>query len=137
MKKILLAILLCVSLCACSEKQANGFIESDVQEILTKIANKDTFLIVINTEECYSCDTFKSEIEKVVEKNDLHVYTLNYQDISDVDNDQLNIALGKYSTWPAAFYVVESEIPQTNKYEYSLDPEGWKTWLENMKIIKA
>lgn len=136
MKKAVLALILCISLCACSSNTESGFISIDVQDVLTKIANKDTFLIIIDNDECYSCDAFKEELSDVIEKNKLRVYTLNYSDNSEVDIDQLNIALGKYSSWPAAFYVVEGEIPQTNLYEYSIDPEGWQTWLENMKIIK-
>ena len=110
-----------------------------MQDVLTKISNKDTFLIIINnagsSEDCYSCNEFENELKEVVEKHNLTLYTLNCYDIGEVDMDQLNIALGKYQTWPAAFYVVEGEIPQINKYEYSLDPEGWQTWLKDMKII--
>lgn len=139
MKKVLIALTLCISLCACSPKNEEGFIAVDVQEILTKISNKDTFLIVINNYEssdsCYTCSEFEEELKDIVEKHNVNVYTFNSYDVSEVDIDQLNIALGDYTSWPTAFYVVEGEIPFINKYEYSLDPEGWQTWLENMKII--
>lgn len=135
MKKILLALLLCFSLCACSSQSQEGFVSIDVQNVLTKISNKDTFLVIINNEGCYSCDTFKEELQETVDKNGLTIYTLNYDSITEVDIDQLNIALGKYTSWPVAFYVVEGEIPKINKYEYSTDPEGWQKWLEDMKII--
>lgn len=139
MKKMLLAFILCISLCGCQPKNEDGFVSIDVQDVLTKISNKDTFLIIINnsssSDDCYSCNEFENEIKDTVEKHNLTVYTLNCYDIGEVDMDQLNIALGKYSTWPVAFYVVEGEISQINKYEYSLNPEGWQTWLKDMKII--
>lgn len=138
MKKVLIALVLCISLCACSPKNDEGFITVDVQEILTKISNKDTFLIVINNYEssdsCYTCSEFEEELQELIDKN-INVYTFNSYDVGEVDIDQLNIALGDYTSWPTAFYVVEGEIPLSNKYEYSLDPEGWQTWLENMKIL--
>lgn len=138
MKKVLLALVLCISLCACSQKDEEGFITVDVQEILTKISNKDTFLIVINNYEssdsCYTCSEFEKELQVLIDQK-INIYTFNSFDVGEVDIDQLNIALGDYTSWPTAFYVVEGEIPLSNKYEYSLNPEGWQTWLENMKIL--
>lgn len=135
MKKLSVLLLLSVMLFGCGSGKQEGYVNIDTQETLSKIANKNTFLLMIRNDDCYSCDALEEDLNPVVEKNNLTIYTLNYSDISEAEVDQLKIALGKYETWPVLFYVVDGEVSNLNKYEYSFHPEGWKTWLENMKII--
>ena len=136
MKKISVLLLLSVVVFGCGKQSEDGYVSVDTQETLSKIANKNTFLLMIENEDCYSCDALEEDLNTIMDSEELTIYTLNYSAISEAEVDQLNIALGKYETWPVLFYVVDGEVTKLNKFEYSQNPEGWKTWLENMKIIK-
>ncbi len=136
MKKLSVLLMISVLLFGCTSGNEEGYISIDTQEALGKIANKNTFILMISNDDCYSCAAFEEELDSVIKSDKLKIYTLNFSDISEAEVDQLNIALGKYETWPVLFYVVEGEVSNLNKFEYSRDPEGWRTWLKNMKIIK-
>lgn len=138
MKKIGIALLLIMmlSMSACSEKAEYGFQDINSSDVMNKITNKETFLLLIVHEDSYACDTFIDEVKPTVQENNMVLQVLDGTDMEASIKDQLNIALGDYSSWPVLFYVKDGTINITDKYEYSLEPEGWKTWMQNMKLIK-
>lgn len=138
MKKTLLAVLfimICIT-SACTRDKSSGFQNIESDRVIDKIANKDTFLLIIEHSGSYACEIFKNEIKSTVDKNKLLVYVLDESDMDASIKDQLNIAIGDYSSWPTMFYIKDGSLIITDKYEYSKDPEGWMTWMENMKLIK-
>lgn len=135
MKKIMLAILTVFMLSACNGNAETGFIASNVQNVLNKISNQESFLVLIEKKDCYSCQMFREDIQNAIEKNKLNIDTICDDDISDSDRDQLQIALRENRSWPVLFYVKEGSVSELAVYEYSLDPEGWEQWLIDMKLI--
>lgn len=135
-KGIVLLFILMLSMSACSKKTEHGFQDINSSDVMSKISNKETFLLLIVHEDSYACDTFIEEIKPTVQDNNLVLQVLDGTDMDESIKDQLNIALGDYSSWPSLFYVKDGTITITDKYEYSLEPEGWKSWMTNMKLIK-
>ena len=135
MKRIILAILMVLLISGCSGTNESGWISSDAQTVLNKIANKESFLVLIDKNDCYSCEMLKEDLNDCVSENKLDIQVINDYDISDSNRDQLQIALGKNSSWPVLYYVKEGSVSELLVYEYSLDPEGWKQWLIDMKLI--
>lgn len=136
MKKIIIISCLFL-LVACQSNTADiGLKEISGEDIVLKTANKETFFVMISNDDCYSCEVFQKEVEPILEDQQVLLYELNVNELEESIVDQVEIALGSYSSWPALFYVQEGEIAPTNKYEYSLDPEGWMIWMQNMGFIK-
>lgn len=135
-KKLFMLLLVMLMASGCTKKNTETFQIIEGSNVLTKIENKETFILLIGNEDCYSCDMLKEDIEEEAEKNGLVIYEVNSAKVETKVLDQISIAIGTYDTWPTLFYVVDGEIPLNNKYEYTLDPEGWKTWLKNMNLIK-
>lgn len=139
-KSLLVFLLLCSCLfSACSKYEEYGFVEVSGSEIISRITNKETLVVMIINDNSYSCDMFMQESESVFEEAKIKVHVLNEADIEDSQSmkDQLEIALGDYNSWPALFYVKEGTISAVDKYEYSMDPEGWKKWLQTTQLIRT
>ncbi len=137
MRKNITLILLCLLfLGGCKQETQYGFVHSDVNTIINKTINDESFLVMISNSDCYSCDVFIEDNHASLQKDEIIVYTLNYSTLSLTDVDRLEIALGSYTTWPVVFSVVEGSVLPVNKYEYSRDAEGWQAWLLAMGIIK-
>ncbi len=136
MKKCILLLVCLLTFTACTEKDNKTLKRTSVNEIVTKIQNKETFVMVLGSKDCYSCKMLKEEMSDTIKENNITLYGVNSQDLTSTQLDQLNIAAGNFETLPVLFYVVKGEVPLGNRYEYTLDPEGWSTWLSNMKLIK-
>lgn len=121
---------------ACTKKDSETLKLMNVSEIMTKIQNKETFLIVVGSKDCYSCKMLKEEMDDVAKENEIILYGIDSGKLSAAQFDQLKITAGNFETLPVLFYVVNGEVPLGNSYEYTLNPEGWNTWLSNMKLIK-
>ena len=135
-KKIFVSILL-VLLCSCSSAQEVGFIDSSAEEVLNKITNLDTFVFMIAHEDSYANKIFIEESEELIEKNNISVYTVYEDKIDETLKEQLEIALGRYNSWPVLFYIKEGTITSKDKYEYCKDPEGWQIWMEDTGLIHS
>ena len=138
MKKILI-ILLLICMCGCTMEKEAGFVNISGEEVVNKVTNKETFLLMVTYENSYACEIFEKEIEPVLVEENILMYVLDEAAILENDSlmEQIDIALKEYSSWPAMFYIVEGSIAKNHLYEYSLDPEGWQTWMENTGIIKT
>ncbi len=137
MKKINVLILLVVLLSGCSdEKSYESFTTSTVSAVIDKMNNSESFLFMITTEDCYSCDMFVEDATDILTENELTIETLNYAEFSNNEMEQLQIAVGSYSSWPTIFYIVEGKVYPISKYEYVKDAEGWDAWLIKTELIK-
>ena len=137
MKRIqkIFMVVFALTLMACSATQESGFIDSDVQTILDKITLDETFIILIETDECYSCEQLRLDLADTVSAESLDIYVINTEDLSESDADQLSITIGDYPSWPTLFYILNGEVASNGVYEYSTNPEGWQSWLIEMGIL--
>lgn len=141
MKKTCVILLLLIILIGCdktittSTSTYEAFKESSVSSVVDKIYNAESFLLMITNENCYSCDMYVEDVSDTLVENELTIYTLNYADLSDNEIEQLQIAVGSYTSWPTIFYVVEGKTYPVSTYEYTMDAEGWEAWLIKMELI--
>lgn len=113
-----------------------GIEEISAEDVVLKVTNKETFLVMVSNENSYACDTFIEEVKPILKENNIVLYDFNVNDVEASELDQVEISLGEYTSWPTLFYVQDGEIAPTNHYEYSLDPEGWMLWMQNMGFIQ-
>lgn len=134
MKKYLLLIVVLL-MGACSYDEV-GYVTITGAETLTKMENGEDFVLMISDDDCYSCEMLKKESNKTIENNELTIYELYSKDVHDKVKEKLDVILGSYSSLPTLVKVIDGNVSVMNKYEYSQDPEGWKIWMKDMKLIK-
>lgn len=134
MRKYLL--LLVVFLWGCSTTP-EGYVSISGIETLSKMEEKEDFVLMISSsKDCYSCEMFKKESEKTIEENHLTIYELNYSELTDKEKKKLDTLVGSYTSLPVLIKMEDGNISMIGAYEYSLDPEGWKVWMQDMKLIE-
>ncbi len=136
MRKIfVIFVMLCV-LVGCQSKDASQFTATSVNKVIDKVNKSQSFLVVITNTNCYSCDEFVVDATPLLEEHNIEIDSIDYSQLSNSEIDQLNIALGSYTTWPAVFYILEGKVYPQSIYEYTKDAEGWEAWLIKMGLIK-
>ncbi|MDF9824225.1 hypothetical protein M2475_000583 [Breznakia sp. PF5-3] len=118
-----------------NSRNSEKSMEIDAETVIEKTVNRETFLLLIVNDDCDPCEDLMSLIKVPLAKNQITLYRLNYADVSNDMADQLQLMLTSYSSWPALVYVKDGEVYSGSVYEYSLDPEGWETWLINQGLI--
>lgn len=89
MKKIVL-LLGCLLLCfvsGCSNQKIQGYNELTFEEFNQKKENGDTFPLVIGSETCSACATYKVVMKQFIEDYQVEVF---YIDLSSLDDNQYN-----------------------------------------------
>ncbi|NMB18210.1 MAG: thioredoxin family protein [Erysipelothrix sp.] len=134
MKKFLVSILLVLLvLTGCqNNKEAINFVGLD--EIKTKIENKDDFIFVVGLDTCPACLSYKPVLEEVNNKKDVEFYYLemdaNWSDadkekvISYIEDDLGQIIQGV----PTTFFVEGGEVVD--------DFAGDRAYLDMLDILK-
>ena len=91
MKKILIITILLftvVGLTGCGKY--NGYTEVSYNELLTKLENKDTFVIVLGSSTCSACAMYETTMEKVIKKNQVEIFYLDIAKLNEEDKAKFN-----------------------------------------------
>lgn len=121
---------------ACSSQNNDEYVVvAKASEIMEKVINRESFLLLITNDGCDPCEEFEALLKPVLAEKGQAIYQINYASIDQNMADQLHILLADYTSWPVLMYVKDGAVYSGNTYEYSLDPEGWKTWLLKQGII--
>jgi len=62
-------------------------IELDIEQVIEKVENKDSFVICISRTDCSHCQSYKPKLDKISKKYDLEIF---YIDIDKYSNDEQN-----------------------------------------------
>jgi len=91
MKKILMVTLLLFSvigLTGCGKY--SKYTEVSYSELLTKMENKDTFVIVLGSSTCSACAMYEKTMEKVIKKNQVEIFYLDIAKLNEEDKVKFN-----------------------------------------------
>ena len=104
MKKVLLSLLCAIFLLqGCSKQNEGEPIELTAQEVLVRLQDpkKNSFMLYITSENCYSCDEYEKIIQEIEEETPFEIYYLK-MDTNEEDTDvkrsleELQITTGIY-----------------------------------------
>lgn len=73
----ILAILLGVILYFSLKPQPNNLIKISGEELLTKLEQKDTFILLVSQEGCIHCEEYKPILNRVLTENNINAYELD------------------------------------------------------------
>lgn len=133
LKKILLLILVLFSLTACGKK---SYKEISYQSFLTKMENKETFILYIGSSTCSACARFKPTLETVMTEYDIHV---DYIDISKLTNEQISefsTIINFGNSTPKVYFIKEGEYSQYNAIKGAQDYDYVVSKMEKNGYIK-
>ena len=85
MKKILLIFLLIFLLVGCS---SGKYSKLDYQELMNKLENKDTFILLVN-DESEDGKLLRNTLNKILEENNLSAYEINPNDITQDEKNKI------------------------------------------------
>lgn len=75
-------------------------------EIVEKIQNKETFVLMLSQTTCHNCTNFKPKLEKFAKNNKFIVYYIEVDKLSDDDKKALNLQISFDST-PTTVFIKE------------------------------
>lgn len=144
MKKIVCAMLSIVMLSGCfgSNKEKNTPTEISIEKVVERLQdeNKDTFLLYITTNDCYSCDEYAKVVEELEKIKPFEIYYIDIdrqEDDEDVKEalNELEVTIGEYSTYPMTYYFYKGTLQPENIKKGYIEKEDYETWLKNLHIL--
>lgn len=105
MKKILLCFLIFFGLLVsgCSSK-FNGYTEISYNELMKKVANGETFPLVIGSSECSACANYQIVMEKFIRDYQVEVFEIDLTKLNDNEYNELMTATSFTGTPTTLFY---------------------------------
>lgn len=137
MKKIAMICLCLLFLTGCSSAGSNSMQKTTADEVIRRlqIDGDNTFLLVLTTTDCYSCDEYTKVIETLEEEKNFNIY---YIDVNKDDKDkleELKITLGDVETLPMTYYFDRSELKKDNIKRNYIELETYREWLKTLGIF--
>ena len=63
----------------------NNLIKINYNEVISKIENKETFVLCVSASECMHCNDYKPKLKKIANEYDIKVYHVNVDEFNDND----------------------------------------------------
>lgn len=82
--KILMVLLLILTVSGC--KNSVGYSKISYNDLMKKLENKDSFILMIGSSECPHCDSFKLTLEEINKKYSIDVQYIDILEITDQSN---------------------------------------------------
>lgn len=86
----------------------SNLIEISYKEVMEKIENKDTFILVVSQTECTHCLAYKPKLDKVAKEYNLDVYVIEVDLISEEEDVELKKHFN-YDGTPNTIFVKNGE----------------------------
>lgn len=137
MKKILLLCFMIYSLVGCSSAGSTSMQKTTADEVIRRLQvdGENSFLLVLTTTDCYSCDEYAKVVEQLEEEQQFDLY---YIDVNKEDKDsleELKITLGDVETLPMTYYFDQGNLKQDNiKWNY-IELETYREWLKSIGLF--
>lgn len=137
MKKILLIICVLLALSGCNSVNESGMKKTSAENVVRRLQRdgENSFLLVLTTNNCYSCDEYSKVIEQLQAEQEFDIY---YIDVNNEDTsklDELKITLGDYVTLPMTYYFDEGALKQDNIKSNYIELETYREWLKQLNIF--
>lgn len=143
MKKVLLSLLCAIFLLqGCSKQNEGEPIELTAQEVLVRLQDpkKNSFMLYITSENCYSCDEYEKIIQEIEEETPFEIYYLK-MDTNEEDTDvkrsleELQITTGNIQSLPSTFYFYQGSLLPENSKEGYLEKKDLLKWLNDLYLL--
>ena len=91
-----------------NEKDENYFVELEFNQVIEKIENKESFVLVLSQTTCSHCALYKPKIESVANDYKTYVYYLEIDLISASQTEEL-LEIVHYEGTPTTIFFIDGE----------------------------
>ena len=84
------------------------FNEIKYSEVIEKIENKESFVLLISQTECSHCISYKPKLEEVANEHKVDIYYIDVDLLSDEESDKLNSYIN-FSSTPITVFLKSGE----------------------------
>lgn len=135
MKKILI-VLCIVLLTGCSSSVNASMKKASADDVIKRLQRTDenSFLLVLTTTNCYSCDEYNKVVEQLQTEKAFDIYYIDTSDEDQSKLDELKITLGENTTLPMTYYFEEGILKPDNIKSNYIELEQYREWLTQLKI---
>ena len=101
---------------------------------------KNSFMLYITSDNCYSCDEYEKVIQEIEEETPFEIYYLK-MDTNEEDTDikqaveELQITTGKIQSLPSTFYFYQGSLLPENSKEGYLEKKDLLKWLNDLHLL--
>lgn len=94
---------------AYSNQNKNKLIELNVDEVIEKIENKDTFVLCITQTTCQHCANYKPKLEKISKEYNIEIYYIDIDKYSDKKQQDFKNAVSFDGSTPVTAFIKEGK----------------------------
>lgn len=130
MKKVLFAfaIIGLVFLTGC--KKMKGYTELSFDDLQLKLGNKDSFVLVIGSETCSACASYKTTMESVIKDKQVEIF---YLDLNKLTSEQDAKIYSKYVVTSTPTTIFIKEGIETSTYDRIIGAANYSEIVENLE----
>lgn len=124
MKKLKIIVLVSFFLLLTGCGGIKSYQEISYEKLLTKLENKETFILYIGSSTCTACESFKPTLESVIKDYQIKVDYLNVEKLSEDELHEFGTIINFGNSTPKVYFIEEGEYSQynaikgTHSYDY-------------------
>lgn len=136
MKKLMIVWAAVLMLAGCSSAGSESMKKTSADEVLRRIQvdGNNSFLLVLTTTDCYSCDEYAKVVEQLQSEQPFDLYYIDVNKEKEDKLEELKITLGDVETLPMTYYFDEGILKQENIKKNYIELETYREWLKLLKI---
>ncbi len=136
MKKRMIVWAAVLMLAGCSSAGSESMKKTSADEVIRRIQvdGNNSFLLVLTTTDCYSCDEYAKVVEQLQSEQPFDLYYIDVNKEKEDKLEELKITLGDVETLPMTYYFDEGILKQENIKRNYIELETFREWLKLLKI---
>lgn len=136
MKKIFILLIVPLLILGTScGKKLTTYTEINYEQYLDKIEAKDTFPLVIGSEECSACAMYKVTMEMFIEEHQVEVFFVDITKLEKEDLLKLNLQIS-YDGTPTTVFIEDGNLTSFyNRIDGAKDLKVVKNYFKQNKYI--
>ena len=112
-KKILFIIMATLLFITTGCGKETTYHEVKIDELTKMVENKESFVLVIGSETCSACESYKPTMEKIISKYNIRINYINIYPLSNEEKAKL-LTYAYYANTPTTVYFEKGEATDTH-----------------------
>ena len=119
-----------------SSKNGN-LIEVKYNDIIKKVNDKDSFILVISQSTCSHCATYRPKLMKIVQDYDINIYYIDYDKESETNQNKFLDEFNLSGATPTTIFIKDGEeVSLLSRLEGDLSVDKVVKQFKKMGFIK-
>ncbi len=128
MKKIIIC-LMTILLVGCGNPK---YTEMNYEQLITKLDNKETFVLLLGSDTCSACANYETTMAKVMKDTKVEIFYVNLHLLSEEDYSKVYSKFVVNST-PTTIFIKDGV--ETSTYNRIVGAADYKTVVEKLKSL--